>query len=191
MTASVDRPDRGGTLVLGGVLIVVGLLALAMTYTDIDPSRWLEGSGWTLFIIVPGALLLAAGLLVDRPAGDGLTIAGSIVTTVGLILLVMDRTGAWESWAYAWALLPAAAGGGLILRGARDRDAGRVAIGIRLAVVALVLFVIGGWYFETIFRTGEPPFVLGDAWPIVLIGIGFVVVLLGLTRGRETPAEPT
>ena len=90
------RTTRDGPII-GGALIVVGLVALAMTYADLDPSRWLGGSGWTLFVIVPGVLLLASGLLTDRPAALGLTIAGSIaVTTIGLLLLAMDQTDRWD-----------------------------------------------------------------------------------------------
>ena len=103
------RTHRDG-LIIGAALIVVGLGAMAMTYADLDPSAWLGGSGWTLFVIVPGVLLLASGLLTDRPAALGLTIAGSIVTTIGLLLLAMDQTDRWDAWAYAWALIPAARG---------------------------------------------------------------------------------
>jgi dipeptide/tripeptide permease len=188
VTALTDRPNRTGTVVFGGVLIFLGLVALATTYTDIDPSRWLGGSGWTLFIIAPGAILLTAGVATTRPPGEGLTIAGAIVTTIGMILLFMDQTGSWESWAYAWALIPGAAGAGLMLRGARVGDRSRVVSGARMGLISLLMLAIGGWYFETIFRTGEPPFAFGDAWPLILIGVGAVVVGAGLvTRPRQEP----
>ena len=178
--------------VIGGGLVVTGLVALAMTKADLDPSSWLGGSGWTLFVIVPGVLLLATGLVTDRPAGLGLTIAGSIVTTIGALLLVMDQTGRWDAWAYAWALIPAAAGVGLVVHGLRTQDRSLVGAGLRLGAVALGLLVVGGWFFETLFRTGEPPVDLGDGWPIMVIAIGAVVVLLGLFGGPEggdTPAS--
>ncbi len=162
-----------------------------MTYADIDPSRWLDGSGWTLFVLAPGAILLSAGLWTARPSGEGLTIAGSIVTTIGLMLLVMDRTGSWESWAYAWALIPAGAGVGVLLHGARGGDRSRVIAGLRVVLVSLVLLAVGGWYFQTIFRTGEPPFEFGVAWPVVLIVIGAIVVLAGLLRGRRHGEQTT
>jgi hypothetical protein len=192
MTALTDRPNRTGMVVFGGILIFLGLVALAMTYTDFDPSRWLGGSGWTLFVIVPGAILLTAGVATTRPPGEGLTIAGAIVTTIGLILLFMDQTGSWESWAYAWALIPGAAGVGLMLRGARIGDRSRVVSGARMGLISLVMLAIGGWYFETIFRTGEPPFAFGDAWPLILIGVGALVVLAGILGGvrRQHPTGP-
>ena len=179
MTEMTDRPRREGALTIGAVLIVVGLLAAALTYLDVDPTQWLGGSGWTLFILVPGLALLGFGLLTTRPAAEGLTIGGAVVTALAVMMLVMDRTEAWESWAYAWALIPAAAGAGLMLHGLRRSD--RVAIdkGLRLAAASLVMMLIGGWYFGTLFATGRPPFDVGDAWPLVLVVIGAVILAVG------------
>ena len=136
MTALTHRPNRDGSLILGGGLMVVGLVALAMTLGGLDPSRWLGGSGWTLFVIVPGVLLLSAGLLTERPAAEGLTIAGSIVTTIGVLLLAMDQSGRYDAWAYAWALIPMAAGAGVVLHGLRAGDRSSVAAGLRLGGIA-------------------------------------------------------
>lgn len=191
MTALMHRPNRDGSLVLGGGLMIAGLVALAMTLGGLDPSRWLGGSGWTLFVIVPGVLLLSAGLLTDRPAAEGLAIAGSIVTTIGVLLLAMDQTGRYDAWAYAWAVIPLAAGAGVVLHGLRTGDRSAVAAGLRLGGIALVLLVGGAWFFETVFRTGEPPFDLGEGWPILLVAIGAVVVLLGLFGGPSDDANPT
>jgi hypothetical protein len=183
MTALTHRPNRDGSLILGGGLMIVGLIVLAMSLGRLDPSRWLGGSGWTLFVIVPGVLLLSAGLLTDRPGGEGLTIAGSIVTTIGVLLLAMDQTERYDAWAYAWALIPMAGGAGVVLHGLRAGDRSAVVAGLRLGGIALVLLVAGAWFFETVFRTGEPPFDLGEGWPILLVAIGAIVVLLGLFGG--------
>ena len=51
------------------------------------------------------------------PRGLGFAIAGTIVTTIGFLLLYQDSTGHWESWAYAWALLTLAAGLGTLIYG--------------------------------------------------------------------------
>jgi len=183
MTAQTHRPNREGPLILGGGLMVVGVVALAMTLSGLDPSRWLGGSGWTLFVIVPGVLLLSAGLLSNRPAAVGLTIAGSIVTTIGLLLLAMDQTDRYDAWAYAWALIPMAAGIGLVLHGLRSGDRAVLSKGLRLGGVSLVMLIAGYWFFETLFRTGEAPVDLGDGWPILVIALGAVVILLGLFGG--------
>ncbi len=185
MTALTGRRHRTDTLAVGGTLVVVGALALLVTFANVDSSQWLGGSGWTLFIIVPGVLLLAAGLLTHRAAAPGLTIAGAIVSTIGLMMLAMDQTGRYDAWAYAWALIPAAAGSGLLLHGLRTHNPSLVSTGLRLGAGALAVLVVGGWFFETLFRTGEPPVDLGDGWPIVVIAIGAFVILLGLLGGRD------
>jgi hypothetical protein len=183
MIAQTHRPNREGSLILGGGLVIIGAVALAMSLSGLDPDRWLGRSGWTLFVIIPGVLLLAAGLLTNRPAAVGLTVAGSIVVTIGLLLLGMDQTDRWDAWAYAWALIPMAAGIGLVMHGIRARDRSVVTAGLRLGGIALALLIAGAWFFETLFRTGELPVDLGDGWPILVIAIGAIVVLLGLFGG--------
>jgi hypothetical protein len=179
------RPERQSALVVGGGLIVIGLLAAAMTSAHIDLSQWLGGSGWTLFIIIPGIALFASGLLSRGEPAQASTIAGAIVTTVGLMLLVMDQTDHYESWAYAWALIPAAAGLAVALHGLRTDDRRRTNGGLRVTIVSLGILVVGAWFFETIFRTGEPPFGLEVAWPFALIVVGAIVVTVAVL-GRPT-----
>jgi FtsH-binding integral membrane protein len=178
--------DRRGALVVGGGLIVVGLLAAVISSAHIDPSQWLGGSGWTLFIVIPGIALFASGLLSRGEPAQALTIAGAIVTTVGLMLLVMDQTDHYQSWAYAWALIPAAAGLAVALHGVRTDDRPRTRGGLRVTIVSLGILVVGAWFFETIFRTGEPPFGLELSWPFALIVVGIIVVVLAILR---RPAE--
>jgi hypothetical protein len=175
-----NGPERQGALVVGGGLIVIGLLAAVMTSAHIDPSQWLAGSGWTLFIIIPGIALFASGLLSRGEPAQALTIAGAIVTTVGLMLLVMDQTDHYESWAYAWALIPAAAGLAVALHGLRTDDRQRVNGGLRVTMVSLGILVVGAWFFETIFRTGELPFGLDFAWPLALIVVGALVLTMAI-----------
>ena len=183
MTVVTGRSRRDGSLIVGGGLILLGLLALLATSAGLDPTRWLDGSGWTLFVIVHGIVLLAAGLLTTRPAAEGMTIAGAIVTTLGLMLLAMDRLDNWEASAYVWALIPMAAGVGLVLHGLRTGRSALVGTGVRLALIASLMLVVGAWYFGAIFSTGGPPIDLAIGWPVVLIVIGVVVVVAGLIRG--------
>lgn len=191
MDTRIERPSREGSILIGVALVVVGVIGLLTTWADIDPSQWLGGSGWTLFLIVPGVLLLAGGLATTQPAGQGVTIAGSVVTTLGVMMLVMDRTETWNTWAFAWALIPLAAGVGLVLHGLRTDDQQRVGAGLRLAAVSAALFLAGAWYFGTLFQTGNPPIELGDAWPLVLVVIGVVVIAVSLLRRPTGPDAPT
>ena len=63
--------------------------------------------------------MMAFGL--TQRDGSGLTVAGSIVTMVGLVLLYQNATGNWKGWAYAWALVgPGGSGLGMLLYGTRS-----------------------------------------------------------------------
>src|SRR3990172_380655 len=109
--------------VLGALLIVIGLAFLGVQYLG-----WFdEGQLWPLFIIGPGLVLFALGLVLPN---SGMIIGGSVVTSVGALLAWQNETGRWETWAYAWALIgPTASGVGSVIGGLRTgnrrmRDAG-------------------------------------------------------------------
>jgi hypothetical protein len=194
--ATGRRPD--GRLALGSALIVLGGAALALQLAGIDLARQLGGSGWTLFVIVPGLLLLLGAILFPA-AGLGLAIAGSITTVTGLLLLYQDRNDHYESWAYAWALLaPGAVGVGHVLHGLRTRQREMTVNGGRMIAAAAVIFVIGALFFESLFDRGRIPFDVGDAWPWLLVVGGAVLVLLSLVgsgpardrpRSEESPSD--
>jgi hypothetical protein len=187
MNAQVTpRHDRGGSLaLLGGIVIVVGFVAFALEQFSVDIASWLGGSGWTLFVIVPGLILLGAALVLDEGPARAATVAGAVVTTVGLLLLYQDQNAHYESWAYAWALAPGAAGIALIVNGRRFDEPAMVSVGIRMVAIFGAIFVAGLWFFETIFQTNEAPFALGDNWPIAAIILGGVLLVAGLLRGSS------
>ena len=101
--------ERRGAVVLGVFLIAIGGLFFLLNVTGIDLEAW------PLFIILPGVALFVAAFAVGGEPGGGLAIAGSIVTTVGLILAVQEATGLYATWSYAWALVaPTGPGLGLL-----------------------------------------------------------------------------
>jgi hypothetical protein len=170
-------------IAFGAVVIAIGLVAFAFQWLSIDVANWLGGSGWTLFIIVPGLVLLALGVPLRDGAAQAVTIAGAAVTTVGLLLLFQDQTGRYESWAYAWALIPAAVGLALVVNGLRFDRRDLVTLGSRLVAGFGIALLFGAWYFETVFQNEQPPFDFGNSWPIALIVLGGVVLVIGLLRG--------
>ena len=92
-------------------------------------------------------MILALGLFVNRE--QGMVIGGTVVTTVGLVLLYQNSTGRWESWAYAWALVgPAASGLGLLLWGVRTGDPTEIRNGTWALLGGLGIFVVGFLFFE-------------------------------------------
>lgn len=156
----------------GGLAFIgLGLLILLGQLLHIN----VIGMLWPLFIIAIGGLFFAAMLSGGRDGG-AFAIPGSVIVTVGLILLVQNLLGLWATWAYAWALIIAAAGVGLILFGTRSgipelRVVGRVVI-----TVGLVLFFVFGLFFElgaSLLGLRSPG---GVVWPVLLILLGLYVL---------------
>ena len=181
-----QRPvDNRGAVTLGIVLIVIGALLLVDRVVGID----LASAGWPLFVIVPGVLLLAWGVSMTGREGVGLAVGGGITIVVGLILAVQNATGLWATWAYAWALVgPGGTGVGLIAFGLSHGDEGLISNGLRSLGSGLALFVAFGLFFEGVIGLSGTPFLSTDIGPVVLIGAGVVVLLVGLFRGRRLTA---
>jgi hypothetical protein len=184
MQADVPHQDRGGSIAaLGSAILVIGVVAYFLQMASVDVASWLGGSGWTLFIIGPGLGLLAAAVFLRDGQALMTSIGGAVLTTVGALLLFQDQTDRYETWAYAWALIPGAVGAALAVHGLRFDRPDLVRVGTRMVAVFGALLVVGAWFFETIFSTNRPPFDVGDNWPIVLIALGGVLFLAGLLRG--------
>ena len=189
------RRGTGPALVVGAILIIVGLAAAVARVVDVDLGRYIGAQTWPFLVILPGLVLIATAFVRTPPDGLGLAIAGSIVAAVGTLLLVQANTGAWASWAYAWALIPGAAGCGLAGYGLRTRTPGLVDQGARMILIAGFLYVAGWWYFEALFATGDQPMDLGTWWPIGLVVAGALVAVRALREGRRAtprsrPMEP-
>ena len=179
------RSGSPGAAVLGGILIVLGLIFLVGNQLNINIGE----ATWPFYVIAPGVALVALGL--TQRHGSGLTIFGSIVTMVGLVLLYQNATDHWESWAYAWALVgPGGSGIGLLLYGTRSGDRKMARDGFWAILTALGIFAVGLVFFEGVLGiSGErlplPEWVL----PVAVIGIGILVLVRGLTfREPRAPA---
>ena len=191
MQARTPAQRWGGLTVLGTVLVFVGVGWFVLRELRIDPFAAISGAGWPFFVIIPGVAMLVASLFPEAPRGVGFAIAGSIVTTVGSVLLYQQTTGNWESWAYAWALVgPGAAGLGMLVYGLIFRQRDLLAAGARLVAIAGVIFTVAYWYFETIFRTGRAPLELGQWWPLVVVGVGVSALIAGLLSRNSRTSDP-
>ena len=170
---------------IGAVLIVIGAVLLAGQLLDVG----LGDLGWPFIVIGVGVAILVTGLVVVNQSG--MVVGGTVVTTVGLVLLYQDQTGRWESWAYAWALVgPAASGLGLALWGIRSGDADDVRNGTWGLLGGLAIFAIGFLFFEGVIGISGEPLPLPE-WllPAVVIVIGLVILARGLLQRRE-PERP-
>ena len=185
MTGMADG-GRRGSIVLGAILVVVGLLALLGRQLDVD----LVSIGWPLFVLLPGVLLLAGSLFVGGRPGIGLAIPGGIVTMTGLVLAFQNATDAYQTWAYAWALVaPGGVGVGLVIYGllAGQRDSLRAGVPVLLS--GLGLFLGFGFFFEGILGLSGARFVgFENAFAVGLVVLGLIVLVLGVVGRRSPPA---
>jgi hypothetical protein len=171
--------DKGPSLAVGGLLILVGVLWLLSEALDIDV--W--SAGWPFFVIVPGVAGLASGLA--GRGGLGAAVPGSVVTVLGLLLLYQNATGHWESWAYAWALVaPGGVGAALLLTGMRTGDDEMQARGVAVLTTALGLFAAGFVVFEVLIGVSGRDFGVGAdiVLPSLLIGVGGYLVVRSAGR---------
>ncbi len=167
---------RGGSIV-GLILIGLGVVfALGQVFR----VNFLAFT-WPFFIIVPGLMFFVMMVVAGKPGGP-LAIPGSIVTTVGLILLFQSVTGLWYTWAYAWALIiPTSIGAGMMIAGRWSGSAPMSRSGRQLVTVGMIIFLIAGAVFELVLNIGNNPFV-PYLWPALMIVLG---VWLLVWRGRS------
>jgi hypothetical protein len=164
--------QKRANLAFAVVLIVLGVWFLAVQMIPSLRDFVYAGETWPFIVIGVGLLLGLIGLVTGVP---GLLIPACIVSGIGALLYWQNSTGNWESWAYAWTLIPGFAGVGVVLTGLLNRD--------RRAIIG------GGW---TIFNSLVLLAIFGSFlgggnmvryWPVLLILLG--VMLLGQSLFRR------
>jgi hypothetical protein len=180
-----EHRGTSGTAILGLLLIALGGVFLIGQWAELD---W-GAATWPFYVIAPGVALAAIGL--TQRNGSGLTTAGCIVTIVGLVLLYQNAIDHWESWAYAWALVgPGGSGLGMLLYGVRSGNGKMARDGFWQIVIAIGLFVAGYLFFEGVIGiSGRPLPLPGWELPAVIIVLGVVVLIRGVTSGRSAESS--
>jgi hypothetical protein len=177
---------RRGNIILGVILVTTGLLAVAARQAGVD----LLEVGWPAFVIVPGVLLFVGALFIGGRPGIGLAVPGGIVTVTGLVLAFQNSTGAWETWAYAWALVaPGGVGLGLFLFGLLTGQREVASAGLPVLATGLGLFFAFGFFFEGLLNLSGGRFAGFDAvFAGGLVVLGVIVLAFGLTSPRAPRA---
>ncbi len=159
-----------------GLLLVLagGLFLAAQFYAPF--GAWVEANlAWPWIIIGVGAAMLLLGLIFRQP---DLIVSACVVGGVGGLLYWQNSTGNWDSWAYAWALIPGFAGiGNLLSSPFRSSPRKSITEGIDSLVASAVLFTI----FSS-FLGGRN--LLGAYWPLALVGAGLLLILRSLVFKR-------
>src|SRR5436190_23284241 len=82
----ISQPLRGPrrpSMVLGGLLVLIGAILLAGQFVRLDIGHY----GSPFFVIAPGILILLVALAARAAVRERLAVVGSLVTVSGLILL--------------------------------------------------------------------------------------------------------
>jgi predicted tellurium resistance membrane protein TerC len=154
------------SIVIGSLLIAFGVLVFL---GEIFKSTIFHF--WPLFIVAAGLLFFVAMVVAGKSTGF-LAIPGSIIVMIGLILFYQALTNRWETWAYAWALIPLGVGIGMWIFGKFSDlpelcDSGRHVIN-----VGLILFVVFGIFFELLIGISGANRNNELLWPLALVAVG-------------------
>jgi len=172
----MNEKKKNSRLAIGILLIALGAIYLI---AQIIPGTrdWLQLEfTWPLIIVGVGVFLLILGLATGEP---DLAVPACIVGGIGLILYWQNANDRYDTWAYAWALIPGFVGVGVLLSGllkGQFRQAIREGGG--LIVVSTFLFLIFGSFFGGLE-------LLGDYWPVLLILLGLWIILQAFV-GRKS-----
>jgi hypothetical protein len=171
----MNRRGRG-SLVGGLVLVLVGLFLLVLQLAPAMVNFLRLELTWP-FIIIGIGLLFFVGIAVWGRSTAGLAVPGSIVTGIGLLLLYQNWSGNWESWAYAWALIPGFVGLGILITGLFTHSRGATQTGFWMAFISALVFSIFG-----AFLGGSA--LVGNFWPVLVIALGVYILLRGFFKPR-------
>ncbi len=184
----MDRNRNITTLVLGTILIAIGAIALfGQVFTFVNWDNF-----WPLIVVGVGAAFFVGMVLGGKNSG-GLAVPGSILATIGLILLVINSTDQWVAWSYAWALIICGVGAGVLINGVwSDRQDLRKE-GLDTLRAGLILFLIFGVIMGFIFSlTGVTQWGNLLLWAILLSLVGLSLLIgriLRLGRGDGERAD--
>ena len=157
---------RRNNIVLGIILILVGAFFFAQQL--IPGMQDLVEWSWPLLVVTAGGLFLVFAIAGNNP---DMAVPGAIIGGIGGLLYWQEMTGNWDSWAYAWTLIPGFVGLGVILQGLL---AGRARQGLSsggfLVLISLTLFTI----FASTFGSSQLAAVF---WPVLLILLGLWILV--------------
>jgi hypothetical protein len=164
------------SIIIGIVLLALGVFAL---FGNVFASLNMDNL-WPLLTLGVGVAFLIAVAVGDQNRA-GLAVPGSILVTVGLLLLIMNYTDTWEAWSYCWALIIFASGAGVWINGYRSEQPELRKRGADAMRSGLILFIVFAVIMEFIFtateehRQGNPL-----VWAIMLTLLGLYLLITRL-----------
>lgn len=183
---STNRSNTGA-LIGGAVLIAIGLMSLAgQIFSRMD--FW--AMAWPFFVMGFGALFFV-GMFAGGKSVSGLAIPGTIIMMIGLMLFLQNLLNYWQSWSYGWTVIVFAVGLGIYFMGWYGENTDQRRSGVSVMKIGVILFLIFGGFFETIFNSFSFSKFIFPA-TLILLGLYLVAVRSGLLRrGTEKPEDQT
>ncbi len=165
--------QRRSNLVVGLLLLLAGAWFLAIQYYPNLADFITVELEWPLTVVGLGLVFFIFAALARAP---GLAIPGAIISGIGGLLYYQNASQDWESWAYAWTLIPGFVGVGVLISNFFEgRFINGLKEGFSLILISLFMFAIFGAFL------GGPE-ILGDYWPVLLIALGVWMVAKGLLK---------
>ena len=174
----MDRHQRS-SIAFALILILVGVWFLAVQFIPALQAFAISSRTWPLLIVAFGVLWAVAAMVSWTP---GLLIPASIFSGIGGLLYYQNVTGDWESWAYAWTLIPGFVGVGVFFSGLLEGK-------LRAAIIGggWLVIISGVLYLAFSSFLGGPNW-LGPYWPVLVILLGVITLVQAFFRGERKPA---
>lgn len=181
----MDRRRRK-SITVGVLFILIGGWLLSVQFYE-PLKDWANAfAEWPMWVVAIGILIFVAGLVSGSPS---LTVPAAVISGLGGIFYYQNLTDQWDTWAYAWTLIPGFIGVGTLIQYLLQ---GKIRLALRQGggaiVFSLFLFgVFGGLFYDSV---GGPAFLddLSDYWPVLLIIIGLSILLRPMFK-RKRQAE--
>jgi len=161
---------KNSTYVWGFILILFGALLLGR---ELFPQLRLVFD-WPWIIIGVGFIFLLFALFTKT---GGLAIPGSILSGIGSILLFQNLTNNWETWTFAWALIPGFVGIGIglaTLISPNENQGGWTSSLFLISISTIMFILFGGSKFFGLN--------LDFLWPVILVVFGLFLLVKGFIR---------
>jgi hypothetical protein len=173
---SVYKPQEARKLTVQSSLPAVLVIAIGLVLLGANLfSVHLIDVFWPGFIIAPGLMLLwpTHNSAPDRQSKlSFLAVPGAMLVAIGLLLFTMNLTDHFEAWSYSWTLVVAAAAAGLMYIRRFDESNSIHVRGRRFIRTMVMLFMGLAVFFEIIVFENFNPLL-----PLVLIAYGVYLLL--------------
>jgi hypothetical protein len=161
-------PSRKASLGFGILLIAFGAVLFLFSLV---PGRWIDQAWPVTFFLVAAGFFMPVFLWPESRHGlAALFIPGSVFLSLGLIFTYTTLTQDWVVWAYAWLLIVAGVGLGILLASVVGRW-GKNSFWVGIWMIAVSTGIFG--LLATLF--GTPAIKIIGAVLVILVGIFFLL----------------